>query len=100
MKGNNLVILRGNLGSDPTARPVPENLTELESCHTRTLAIRKVYCRTYGLASHNRTRRYIIGARASRGDHPVLGSLRPRTWQQSEEKNEQRFRYVRGKCSV
>jgi single-strand DNA-binding protein len=91
MKGNNLVILRGNLGSDPTARPVPgETLTELSlatHAHWRdSQGVLQERTDWHRITVHGVMADWALRA-LGRGDQIlVLGSLRPRTWQQSDGK--------------
>ena len=89
MKGNNLVVLRGHLGSDPEARDLPSGKKVELNLATNS------HWRDGEGHWKERTdwhRIDIHGPRADwaqralrRGDHVlVFGALRPRTWQQPD----------------
>ena len=89
MKGNNLVILRGNLGSDPDVRPVAgDTLVELSlatHAHWRDAnGILQERTDWHRITAHGSTADWAASALA-RGDQLlVIGSLRPRTWRQPD----------------
>ena len=89
MKGNNIVILRGNLGSDPEAKQMPGGrLVEVSlatHAHWRNAeGVLQERTDWHRVTLHGATADWSLRA-LGRGDHIlVLGSLRPRSWQQAD----------------